>query len=94
LRCQFINYQSMNTLSIDRPKRRMQTQRVVLNVAPRKYNFLMELLGNFKFVQIEENDGDSREQIIANLKGAAKDLKLIKAGTIETRPLKDFLDEL
>ena len=46
------------------------------------------------FVQIEENDGDSREEIIANLKEAAKDLKLLKAGKLETRPARELLNEL
>ena len=70
-------------------------RQVVLNVAPRKYKFLMELLENFDFVQVEEeNDGDSREEIIANLKQAAKDLKLIKEEKLEARPLKELLDEL
>jgi hypothetical protein len=84
----------MSTLTLDSPKRRIQQQKVVLNVATRKYNFLMELLKNFNFVQIEENDDSLRKEIIANLKEAAKDLKLIKAGKLETRPLNDFLDEL
>ena len=84
----------MSTLTLDRPKRRIQQQKVVLNVASSKYNFLMELLRNFNFVQIEENDGDSREEIIANLKEAAKDLKLLKAGKLETRPARELLNEL
>ena len=54
----------------------------------------MELLGNFNFVEIEKNDGNSREEIITNLKEAAEDLKLLREGKLETRPLKDFLDEL
>ena len=82
----------MSTLTLDRPKSRQR--QIILNVAARKYNFLMELLGNFNFVQIEENDGDSREQIIANLKGAAKDLKLIKAGKLIGRPASELLNEL
>jgi len=84
----------MSTLTLDRPKRRIQQQKVILSVASCKYNFFMELLKNFNFVQIEENDGDSREDIIANLKEAAKSLKLIKEGKLETRPLNDFLDEI
>jgi hypothetical protein len=83
----------MNTPTLDRPKRKIQQQRIVLNVATRKYNFLMELLENFNFVQIEKNNDSSRKEIIANLKEVAKDLKLIKAGKLETRPLNDFLDE-
>ena len=84
----------MSTLTLDKPKRKIQQQKIVLNVATRKYNFLMELLENFNFVQIEKNNDSSRKEIIANLKEAAKDLKLIKAGKLETRPLNDFLDEL
>jgi len=84
----------MSTITLDSPKHRQQQQRVVLNVASCKYNFLMELLGNFNFVQVEENDGDSREEIIANLKEAAKDLKLLKAGKLETRPARELLNEL
>jgi hypothetical protein len=69
-------------------------QQVILNVANTKYNFLMELLENFDFVQIEEQDGDSREEIATNLSQGFKDLKQIKANKLKTRPLKEFLDEL
>ena len=80
-------------LTLDRVKNRQQ--QITLNVASRKYDFLMELLQNFKFVKvIEEDDGDSREEIIANLKQTAKDLKLLKAGKLETRPAREFLNEL
>ena len=69
---------------------------IVVKVSPRKYDFLMELLGNFDFVQVTEeaNDGDSREEIIANLRQAGKDLQRLKAGKLDGRPLKEFLDEL
>jgi len=45
-------------------------------------------------LKIKENDGDSREEIIANLKEAAKELKLLKAGKLKTRPMREFLNEL
>ena len=81
----------MNTTVLDR----MYDRQVVLKVADQKYNFLMDLLRSFDFVEVEEeNDGNSREKIITNLKQAAKDLKLLKAGKLETRPLKEFLNEL
>ena len=80
----------MTTQTLDRSKNKQQ--RITLNVSSRKYDFLMELLQNFDFVKVEEeSDGDSREDIIANLKQAAKDLKLLKAGNLKTRPLKEFL---
>ena len=82
----------MSTQTLNRPTKRKQ--QVVLNVAPRKYAFLMELLGNFSFVEVEKNDSNSREEIITNLKSAAEDLKLLKAGKLETRPLNDFLNEV
>ena len=84
----------MDTLTLDKPKN--MRQRIVLNVAPRKYDFLLELLQNFDFVKVveEDDDGDSREEIIENLKQAAKDLKLIKEGKLKGRPAREFLKEL
>jgi len=84
----------MGTLTLNKPKSRQQ--RIILNVAARKYNFLMELLQNFNFVKVveEENEGDSREEIIDNLKQTAKELKLLKEGKLETRPAREFLKEL
>jgi len=83
----------MSTTTLNIPK---LGQRVVLTVSPRKYDFLMELLYNFDFVQVEEeeNDGDSREEIIANLQQAASDVKLIREGKLEGRPAREFLNEL
>jgi len=83
----------MSTTTLNRPK---LGQRVVLTVSPRKYDFLMELLYNFDFVQVEqeENDGDSREEIIANLQQAASDVKLIREGKLEGRQAREFLKEL
>jgi len=86
----------MSTLTLDKPKRRLRSQRerVVLSVTHRKYDFLMELLGNFNFVQVEENDGDSREEIITNLKEAAKSLKLMKEGKLAGIPAEELLNEI
>ena len=82
----------MSTLTLDKPKSRQR--QIILNVPSHKYNFFMELLKNFNFVQIEENDGDSREEIIANLKEAAKSLKLIKEGKLIGRPAEELFNEL
>jgi hypothetical protein len=83
----------MSTVTIDSIKRR---QRVVLTVLPRKYDFLMELLQNFDFVNVEHEStcGDTREEIIDNLKQAAKELKLVRAGKLEGRPACELLNEL
>jgi len=84
----------MNNIAIDSRYGRQ----VVINVMPRKYNFLLELLKSLSFVQIasEESEltGDSRAEIIANLQETAKDLKLLKAGKLETRAARELLNEL
>jgi hypothetical protein len=71
-----------------------KTKQVVLNVANNKYPFFMELLKNFDFVQIEEDRGDSEEEIIANLTEAFEQVKLIKKGKLKGRPVEEFLNEL
>jgi len=83
----------MNTITLSKQKRR---PRIVLTVSPRKYDFLIELLRNLDFVKVEQDkdDGDSREEILDNLKQAAKDIKLIKAGKLEGRPARELLKEL
>jgi len=52
----------MEALTINKPKSRKQ--RIILNVSPRKYDFLMELLQYFDFVKIieEEKERDSRKE--------------------------------
>ena len=83
----------MSTVTINSMKNR---QRVVLTVLPHKYDFLMELLQNFDFVHVEHDilDGDTREEIMDNLKQAAKELKLIREGKLEGRPAYELLNEL
>jgi hypothetical protein len=76
-----------------------KTKQVVLNVSNSKYTFFIELIKNFDFVQIkddndDDNQGDSKEEIIANLMQAFKELKLIKEGKLKTTPAKEFLNEL
>ena len=70
--------------------------RIILDVRSQKYDFLMELLRNFDFVKVieKENDGDTREEIMDNLKQTAKDLRLLKEGKLKTRPARELLKEL
>jgi len=84
----------MNNIAIDSRYRRQ----IVINVMPRKYNFLLELLKSLNFVQIATEDkeltGDSRANIIANLQATANDLKMLKAGKLKTLPARELLNEL
>ena len=83
-------YIKMESAILNRPKRRQ----VVLNIHSRKYHFIIDLLKNYDYVQIEENDGDSKEEIVANLTQAFKELKLLKEGKLEGRPVEELLNEI
>jgi hypothetical protein len=83
----------MNTVSLNNPS---QAQRLTFSVSLSKYNFLLELLRHFDFVNIEEaeQNDDSRDDIIANLQHAGRDLKLIKTGKLEGHPVEELLNKL
>lgn len=70
----------------------MIMKQVTLNIPDNKYSFFMEVVTNFDFVQVD--DGDSREEIISNLKEGFKELELYKKGKLKTTPAKEFLNEL
>jgi len=66
-----------------------------IDVKEEKYDFFMELLQNFDFVQIrQEDEGDTDEEILANIKQGFIEMELVKRGKMKSRPAKDFLDEL
>ena len=69
-------------------------KQILINIKDSKYQFFLELLKSFDFVEIEEYEGDSREEIIANLKQGFKEMKLYKQGKLKTTVAKDFLNEL
>jgi len=68
-------------------------QEVKLKIADNRFQFFMELIRSFDFVQIE-NDGDSKESILDNIKKGLEEVKLSKQGKLKTTPAKDFLNEL
>lgn len=69
-------------------------KQVVLNIKKGKYRFFMELVKSLDFVQVDEDAGDSKEEITANLTQAFKELKLYKEGKLKGVPAKKLLDEL
>ena len=69
-------------------------KQVVLQVKDAKYQFFMELMNSLDFVQIKENEGDTKEEIIANLEKGFQEMKLYKEGKVKGTPIKDFLREL
>lgn len=68
---------------------------ITLKIPDNKYNFFMSLMKNLGFVKVEVvDDGDSKEEVIKNIKQGFEEMKLIKDGKSKGTPLKDFLDEL
>jgi hypothetical protein len=53
----------------------------------------MELISNFDFVKIEE-DGDTKEEILTNIKQGLAELNLYKAGKMEFRNANALIDDL
>jgi len=69
-------------------------KQIILNIKESNYLFFMELINNLDFVEIEDDAGDSKEEIILNLTQAFKDLKDYKEGKLKTTSAKAFIDEL
>ena len=67
---------------------------LILNIKENNYQFFLELIKNFDFIEISENEGDSKEEIIQNLEKGFEELKLYKQGKLKTTAAKSFLNEL
>jgi hypothetical protein len=71
-------------------------KQVTLQIPDKKYPFFMELVKNLHFAKTIEEDEDepTKEEIMAGIKQAVKEMNLIKEGKLKARPLKELLDEL
>ncbi len=68
---------------------------VILKIPDKEYSFFMKLIKSLGFVKIEKSDeGDSKEDVVKNLKQGFEEMKLFKENKKEGTPLKDFLNEL
>lgn len=66
---------------------------IKLKIQESRFQFFMELIKSLDFVQIDE-DGDSKEEILDNLKKGLDEVKLARKGKLQTTPAKAFFDEL
>lgn len=69
-------------------------KQITLNIKEGKFKFFMELIKSLDFVQVEENQGDSTEEILDNVKKGIEEVKLARQGKLKTTPARDFLNEL
>ena len=68
-------------------------KKIVLKVEEERYEFFIELVKSLDFVHVEP-DGDSKKEILSNLRQGFAEMKAFKEGKIEGTPLEDFLNEL
>ena len=70
-------------------------KQITLNVPENKYRFFLELVKSLGFVKIEvEDDGDSDEEILENLKNGFAEMVEIKNGKGKTISAEAFLNDL
>jgi len=71
----------------------MERKSITLTIPNKKYKFFLELLKSFNFIQIKDiSDGDSKEQVLANLKQGFKDMQAIKKNKLKTFPVEDLFN--
>ena len=63
-----------------------------LNIEDNKLAFFMELIQNFDFIQIEDEDSDTA--IRQNIKQGWQEIKMIENGTLKAKPIAALLNEL
>ena len=68
-------------------------KQITIKVPENRYTFFMELIKSLGFVQVEDEE-DTKEEVIANLRQGFKEMELIKQGKSKGTPFKDFLDGL
>ena len=69
-------------------------KQVTVHIPDKNYPFFLELVKRLGFVKkIEENE-PSTEEVMSNLREAADELKLIKAGKREGISARELLNEL
>ncbi len=73
--------------------------KLVIHVKDSKAKLLLEFLQTLTYVKVERASGptkesDASETILAKVKEAVQEMKLVKAGKLKGRDAMDFLNEL
>ncbi|MBX2972928.1 MAG: hypothetical protein KF797_07490 [Flavobacteriales bacterium] len=69
--------------------------KLVVDVKDNKAELFLELLKTLSYVKVKPAaETDEKAAIIASVKQAVEEMKLVKAGKLKGRPVEEFLDEL
>ena len=70
-------------------------KQIILSVPDKKYEFFIELVKSLEFVKaVEEVKEPGKKEIIAGIRQAVEEVRLIKAGKLKGRPAQELLDDL
>ena len=72
-------------------------RQVTLHIPDKKYALFIELAKSLDFVKKIEEDGEpvfTKEEVIAGVKQAVKEIKLVKAGKLKARDARELLKEI
>ena len=69
-------------------------KQVILNIKEHKFQFFMDMIKKFDFIQVLEMEEDSKETIVKNIEDGFKEMRLYKEGKLTRIALKDFLGEV
>lgn len=70
-------------------------KQIILSVPDKKYEFFIELVKSLEFVkEVEVVKKPGKKEILAGIRQAVEEVKLIKAGKLKGRPVQELLDEL
>jgi hypothetical protein len=71
--------------------------KLVIDVKDSKAELFLEFLKTLTYVKVKPapaEESDEKAAIIASVKQAVEEMKLVKAGKLKGRPVQDLLDEL
>ena len=77
-------------------------EQITLNIPDNKVSLFIQMISDLDFVKIKERKKVSLEDELtpaqkktwATIKQGFEELKMVEAGTLKAKPLKDLLDEL
>jgi len=70
-------------------------RQVTVYTTDKEYNHFVKLAKNLHYVKkVETDEGDTKEEIIKNIKAGLEEVRLFEKGELKTTSAKDFLDEL
>ncbi len=69
---------------------------LVLEIPNKKLKFIKDILSHLSYIKVQEPepDEDTDEEVIANIRQGAKEVRLIEQEKMKGRPFSEFLKKL